>query len=108
MAHFLPLFSPRSSTVESLRVKQQTSSRPSDDVRIKELESQLAAATEDADKANSALADAKCQLQELQDQMRNESMRMWAEGGRGDGDAERLSSPKGDVKERRGMEVISE
>ena len=91
--------------MESLRVKQQSSTRPEDSTRISELQSQLLAAAEDAEKAKFALAETKGHLQELQDQMRNESMRRWAEGG---GDADpvlSIASPKGDVKERRGMEV---
>ena len=93
--------------MESLRVKQQSSTRPEDSTRISELQSQLLAAAEDAEKAKFALAETKGHLQELQDQMRNESMRRWAEGG-GGGDADpvlSIASPKGDVKERRGMEV---
>jgi len=103
------LINQAATTVESLRLKQQQSaSRPEDSSRVQELESQLLTATDDAEKAKFALAQVKEQLREMQDQMRDESMRRWAEGGGGGGgDADptlSIASLKGDVKERRGME----
>ena len=92
--------------MENLREKQKSTSRPEDVDRIAELEAQLVAAADDAERAKFALADVKSQLQDAQDQLRAESMRRWAEGGADEDPASSLASPKGgDVKGGRVMEV---